>query len=133
MVILMLVEGSWCWASSEEKQSEVKLTSGKPIPIQIHAAPGWKLNLKAPSWLSLYQKSSLGKFQLMYQFRKDQLQNMILSPLQDQGHYQLRGTLYYCKKGERSVCQLESYDFIIDSDSSVQRARLSIESELKND
>lgn len=90
--------------------SNASLQPGRDNHIKLHLPKGWKINDDAPSWMALFAME--GKPVSVWGAGTDMLKskNVTLPELKSDTHYQLQGTLYYCKDEAGSLCLIQSVD-----------------------
>jgi hypothetical protein len=97
--------------------------------VQIDLPTGWKINEKAPSWMALFEKRGSGEYQLLREFKRQNLESLHveLPPIETRYSYRLQGTFYFCKEG--GSCHVESRDLEIhtnDDSKSIDRIRIEL-------
>lgn len=141
---LTLVGATWSSASPSRQPSaslprllkveSLQLKSDISIPIILDPAPDTKLNSNALSWLALYREKGKGEFELIKEYKGDDLslnRPISLPALKDRSQYRLQATFYSCTTTGALSCRVESRDMEIKAESA-QTAKTQLKIQIDN-
>ena len=91
----------------------IELSESLPQSVALEFKRGWKLNDRAPSWMAVFESEDGQVFRQIREYSREDLRTPLLKMPAVSGSkkYRLQGTLYTCKKGQESVCTLQSVDY----------------------
>jgi len=96
--------------------------------VSLEFKSDWKLNGQAPSWIAIFESQDGQSFSLVHEYLAKDLQSheLRIPELDERKKYRLQGTLYSCRKGQESLCTLQSLDYDLESDSQAMKRELKI-------
>lgn len=99
-------------------RAQIQISSSDQASVGFELEAGWKFNPQAPSWLAWFETVDQNRYSLVKEYEPAALQALrVKIPYLKLGKvYRLQGTLYTCKKGEESVCTLQSLDYHVQLD-----------------
>ncbi len=95
---------------------DLVLDPGQPIRATIGLGMDWKLNEKASNWMAWFERApGAAQYKEVQELGMADLVTLELHLpiLQPEYDYVLQGTLYSCKRGDNSVCAMNSYSYLI--------------------
>jgi hypothetical protein len=96
-----------------KKIESIKVKADTPLVMKIQLDSDWRINPQAQSWLRVFESTQKEKFKFIKQYSHSQLSSLSIKipPLTHKKYYRIQAIFYFCKKGEREVCRIQSLDF----------------------